>query len=114
MPIVISMSHVLNSHPTTFPEIGQFLILCGSHSNLLVSSIFPTATVANPLISSTAETLFHIDFDYISWVAGAAAPGLVSAAVLVPFFRTVTGAEFDGVVVRRRAEEELKGLGRLT
>ncbi|KAJ3028037.1 hypothetical protein HDV00_010691 [Rhizophlyctis rosea] len=114
MPIVISMSHVLNSTPTQNPAIGQFLILCGAHSNLLISSLFPTATVANPLIAETAETLFHIDFDYITWVAGAAVPGVISVCVLVPFFRWVCGARYDGVGVRRRAEEELKGLGGLS
>ncbi|KAJ3295639.1 hypothetical protein HK104_002444 [Borealophlyctis nickersoniae] len=105
------MAHVLGSTPTTSPAIGQFLILCGSHANLLISSFFPTASVANPLITDTAETIFNIDFDFITWIAGAAVPGLVAVVILPPFFSWVCGARYDGALVKSQAAEQLDAMG---
>ncbi|KAJ3412053.1 hypothetical protein HDV05_001333 [Chytridiales sp. JEL 0842] len=113
MPIVMSMCQVLGSTATRNPAIGTYLILCGSHANLLISSFFLTSTVANPLISQHAEDILEIDFDFGDWSLGALLPGGVMAIILPYLFAWISGAGFtyDGKMIQTEAKQELSRLG---
>ncbi|KAI9361627.1 Sodium/sulfate symporter [Zopfochytrium polystomum] len=115
MPVVVSLARVLGSTPTASPTIGRFLILCGSHANLLISSIYMTATVANPLVSEHAADILGIKFDFPTWVLGSVVPGVFLILVLPPILAYICGAaEYDGTAVRHSAKTELESLGKLT
>ncbi|RKO91390.1 Sodium/sulfate symporter [Blyttiomyces helicus] len=117
MPVVMSMTKVLSSTPSTSPATGQFLILCGSHANLLISSFFLTATVANPLIASTATATWGhaaIDFDFVSWFLGAIVPGGIVVVILPIFFKWVTKAKYNPADVVGQIDAQLDALGPLT
>jgi DASS family divalent anion:Na+ symporter len=113
MPIVMSMSKVLHSTPLRNPAIGQFLILCGTHANLLISSLFLTATVANPLVSDHAEDILGIDFDFDDWFIGGVVPCALLALILPPFFAWFSGAatQYQSDEVQKDARRELDAMG---
>ncbi|KAJ3289938.1 hypothetical protein HDU76_007454, partial [Blyttiomyces sp. JEL0837] len=116
VPIVASLNRVLGSSPTTSPSIGRFLILCGLHANLVVSSLFLTATVANPVISDNALEILGVDFDFAQWSLGALIPGLCLILIQPVLFSWLLGAnkDYDNLEVMRNVEEDLVGMGNVT
>ncbi|CAO3632689.1 unnamed protein product [Cunninghamella echinulata] len=83
MPIVNSMSKTLGSTPDHRPEIGAFLMLLGSHSNLLSASMFLTGMASNPLALAKANELFpDMTFTFMTWITGSIIPALVCALCL--------------------------------
>ena len=88
MPIVMSLVQTLGSTPTSNRNVGKFLLLCGAHSNLLISSFFTTGSAPNPIIVHNAKKILGINFTFSTWMIGASAPG-----IFVSYFFHFT---FDG------------------
>lgn len=58
LPIAMSLIQTIGSTPTKEQNVGKYIIMCSSHSNLLISSLFVTACAPNPIILSTAKKSF--------------------------------------------------------
>jgi DASS family divalent anion:Na+ symporter len=72
----MSLIELMGSTPTNTPSLGKYLIMCASHSNLLVSSIFITACAPNPIIAQTAKQILKIDISFFQWTLAAMIPGI--------------------------------------
>lgn len=86
MPIVASIVDTLGASPLHHPRLlgGEFLMLCGSHANLLSASVFSTGMAANPLVSSKAAQILNIRFSYFTWLLGSLAPAAVLTLLTPP------------------------------
>jgi DASS family divalent anion:Na+ symporter len=111
LPIVMSLVNTLHSTPSENQKVGQFLILCGSHANLLISSLFITGAAPNPIVVGTALKILNIQITFSSWTLGAIVP-VVTCLILLPlFFHSIYKPEYDGRVVCEEAEKQLLVLG---
>lgn len=112
LPIVMSLLNTLDATPTNSKkEIGKFLILCGAHANLLISSIFITGAAPNPIVVGTALKILNIQISFTSWTLGAIAPAALAIAVLPIAFKSLSNTDYDGVAVMEEAEKQLQTLG---
>jgi DASS family divalent anion:Na+ symporter len=115
MPVVSSMIQVLEE--SALPDAhgtAQFLVLCGFHYNLLVSSMFLTATVGNPFIIEEAKRAFGIDFGFLDWTLGAFVPGLMSGWALPFLFMRTGHVNYQSEPVMQRVKIEYREMGSLT
>ncbi|CDH50377.1 anion transporter [Lichtheimia corymbifera JMRC:FSU:9682] len=82
-PVVHSIATTLGSTPTNDPKVGGFLMLVGSHSNLLSASMYLTGMAANPIVVAKASQLYpEMTFDFLTWFKGSVVPGMVCAVAL--------------------------------
>ncbi|GAA5814588.1 hypothetical protein MFLAVUS_008087 [Mucor flavus] len=96
LPVVHSIATTLGSTPNHNPEIGSFLILVGSHANLLSASMYLTGMAANPIVVAKANQLFpDIDFGFMTWLQGSIIPALVCAACIPLIIRWSLGLNTD-------------------
>lgn len=112
-PIVLSLSHALDSDPVVSPRrAGQFLVMCGAHANLIAAAMFLTGMAANPLVSKAASQTLQVDFGWGRWFIGALVPGLVST-MFVPWllFRLTRPEITDASEARREARHQLTAMG---
>ncbi|KAG0191085.1 hypothetical protein DFQ28_000983 [Apophysomyces sp. BC1034] len=80
LPIVHSIATTLGSTPTHNPKLGGFLMLVGTHANLISASMYLTGMAANPIVVAKASQLFpDMQFNFVTWLAGSSVPGLVCA-----------------------------------
>ncbi|KAI8068343.1 Sodium/sulfate symporter [Gongronella butleri] len=83
LPVVQSMAQTLGSTPTNRPAVGAFLMLLGSHANLLSASMFLTGMAPNPIVLAKCQELFpDLDFSFLTWLKGSIVPGLFCAIAL--------------------------------
>ncbi|CAO3592600.1 unnamed protein product [Absidia cylindrospora] len=83
MPVVHSIAQTLGSTPSHNPEMGGFLMLLGSHANLLSASMYLTGMAPNPLVLAKANQLFpKMNFTFMTWLSGSAIPALFCALFL--------------------------------
>ncbi|KAI8893217.1 Sodium/sulfate symporter [Globomyces pollinis-pini] len=114
LPIVMSLIHTLDSSPTHNQDLGKYLVLCGAHSNLLISSLFITGAAPNPVVVGTAKKLLDIDFTFMTWTIGAFLPGLICGIILPIFFLWMYKPHYDGKHVIIEAKNQLELLGPLS
>ncbi|KAI9314305.1 Sodium:sulfate symporter transmembrane region-domain-containing protein [Dichotomocladium elegans] len=82
-PVVNSIATTLGSSPSHDPQVGAFLMLVGSHSNLLSASMYLTGMAANPIVVARVAQLYpEINFDFMTWLKGSIVPVAVCAATL--------------------------------
>lgn len=120
LPVVQSIATTLGSSPESSPELGQYLILVGSHANLLSASMFLTGMAANPIVVAKANMLFpKLNFDFMTWLKGSILPG-ITCAILLPILlrwtlcidkldKTKTNQTDNGVI--KHAQIELEKMG---
>ena len=84
-PIVQSLAQAFDSHPgTTSRKIGAYLMACTFHLDLVVSALFLTAMVGNPIAVGMAKKVFDIDITWIGWFVAASVPGIF-AILAIPY-----------------------------
>ncbi len=116
MPIVNSISGVLGSEPYAEPKrAGEYLVLCGAHTNLVTAAMFLTGMAANPLVSRAAKDFLDQDFGWGMWLKGSIVPGLLSL-LLVPLvlYWLARPTLTDASEAQQSIRGELKELGRWT
>ncbi|KAI8334395.1 Sodium/sulfate symporter [Chlamydoabsidia padenii] len=83
MPVVHSIAQTLGSTPSSHPEMGGFLMLLGSHANLLSASMYLTGMAPNPIVLAKANQLFpNLNFTFMTWLSGSIVPALLCALAL--------------------------------
>jgi DASS family divalent anion:Na+ symporter len=112
-PMVNSLARGLKSFPGDQPDrSGSYLMLVGSHANLITAAMFMTGMAANPLVSVAARDVFGIDFEWLDWALGAIVPGLVSLLILpLVIFRLNKPEQTRSEGSQEMAREELKAMG---
>jgi len=112
-PIVNSISIALGSTPTNEPKkAGEFLILVGSHANLITAAMFLTGMAANPLVARAIEDVYGIEFGWGTWALGAIVPGLI-ALLLLPLliFKLSKPTQTNTENAQKEAKKQLEELG---
>ncbi|KAI8968256.1 Sodium:sulfate symporter transmembrane region-domain-containing protein [Mycotypha africana] len=75
-------------------KIGQFLMLVGSHANLLSASMYLTGMAPNPIVIAKANALYpDLNFNFITWLTGSSVPALCCAVVLPWLLAWVSGVK---------------------
>ncbi|ORX43860.1 hypothetical protein DM01DRAFT_1340616 [Hesseltinella vesiculosa] len=83
LPVVQSMAQTMGSSPSHRPALGGFLMLLGSHANLLSASMFLTGMASNPIVVAKSQELFpKMGFSFMTWLKGSIVPGLVCALAM--------------------------------
>jgi divalent anion:Na+ symporter, DASS family len=111
LPIVMSLIHSLDSSPTPNRNIARFLILCGAHSNLLISSIFLTGAAPNPIVAHAAKQVLNVDFTFTKWFLGAIFPAAFCSVMLIIYFMSLESPSYDSNFVMERAVQRMQDLG---
>ena len=113
LPIARSLAEIYHSHPgSTSGLLGTFLMLALYQGDVVVSAIFLTGQVSNPLGAEFAREIAQVNIDWARWLWVALLPGVCSL-VAVPWLifrlarpgivRTPEAAEF--------AKKELEDMG---
>lgn len=113
MPIVNAINEVLGSDAKKSPRrVGEYLILCGAHLNLVTAAMFLTGMAANPLVSKAAGDILDVEFGWGTWLKGSIVPGLASLA-LIPWalYRIARPELTDAHEAQEAIRAELKGMG---
>lgn len=84
-PIVQSLAQAFGSHPgESSRKLGAYLMACVFHLDLVVSALFLTAMVGNPIAVAMAKKVLDIDITWIQWFVAASVPGIV-AILTIPY-----------------------------
>jgi DASS family divalent anion:Na+ symporter len=84
-PIVASLCQAFDSHPgTSSRKIGAFLMTSVWHIDFVVSAMFMTAMVGNPIAAELAKKILNVDITWMSWFIAAVVPGVV-ALIAIPY-----------------------------
>ncbi len=84
-PIVQSLADAFGSKVGENPrKIGAYLMACVFHLDLVVSALFLTAMVGNPIAVALAKKVLDVDITWISWFVAASVPG-IAALIIIPF-----------------------------
>jgi DASS family divalent anion:Na+ symporter len=84
-PIVQSLADAFGSKAGENPrKIGAYLMACVFHLDLVVSALFLTAMVGNPIAVALAKKVLDVDITWISWFVAASVPG-IAALIIIPF-----------------------------
>ncbi len=112
-PVVNALSHTLGSTPTHEPEkAGSYLILVGSHSNLITSSMFLTAMAANPIAARIGSDITGVEFTWAIWVTGSIVPGLLGLLLLPILIEKLIQPTLESTMeARKMAMDELSKMG---
>ncbi|MFC1557808.1 anion permease [candidate division KSB1 bacterium] len=114
-PIVRSLSSAFGSEPEKSPrKIGSFLMLAQYHSNVIISAMFLTAMVANPVSAEFAKGISGVEIQWSTWALGALVPGIISLAV-IPYtiYKLVPPQIKESSRSKQIALEELEKMGTL-
>jgi DASS family divalent anion:Na+ symporter len=113
LPIVSSLSRMVGSEPgsNSVRTGGEYLHLCGIHSNMLMSSMFLTAMAGNPLVQSEAQKILNIEFSPIVWLKGSIVPGLLCAFALPYLLQKLSPSKVNLKELRTDIKNELDILG---
>ena len=114
-PIAQSLATSLDSHPT--PEkrerAGSYLMLVGSHANLIAAAMFMTGMAANPLVSKAASDVLGVEFGWGTWALGSLVPGIVGLALLPLAMMKLSPPELsDTRAAQEHAGRELSEMGK--
>ena len=84
-PIVASLCQAFDSHPgATSRRIGAYLMTAVFHIDFVVSAMFLTAMVGNPIAAELAKKILNVDITWMSWFIAAVVPGVV-ALIAIPY-----------------------------
>jgi DASS family divalent anion:Na+ symporter len=84
-PIVASLCQAFDSHPgASSRKIGAFLMTSVWHIDFVVSAMFMTAMVGNPIAAELAKKILNVDITWMSWFIAAVVPGVV-ALIAIPY-----------------------------
>lgn len=84
-PIVASLCQAFDSHPgESSRKIGAFLMTSVFHIDFVVSAMFLTAMVGNPIAAELAKKILDVDITWMSWFIAAVVPGVV-ALIAIPY-----------------------------
>jgi DASS family divalent anion:Na+ symporter len=84
-PIVASLCQAFDSHPgASSRKIGAFLMTSVWHIDFVVSAMFMTAMVGNPIAAELAKKILNVDITWMSWFVAAVVPGVV-ALIAIPY-----------------------------
>lgn len=84
-PVVLSVAENCDSRPgPTARRIGSYLMITMVHANCITSSMFLTATGANPLVAMLAATTLGTEISWGLWALAASVPGVVSL-IAIPY-----------------------------
>ena len=112
-PIMRSLASALDSEPHADPNrAGAFLAMVGSQATVTTSAMFLTAMAANGLVVAAAESIFGIEFGFITWALGAIVPGLLAlAAIPLIIYRLFPPGITQAGPAREEARRRLNELG---
>ncbi|MBI98459.1 MAG: anion permease [Verrucomicrobiales bacterium] len=113
-PIVNSLSRTLGSTPESHPKrAGEYLMLNGSHLNLVTAAMFLTGMAANGLVVEMAsKTGEGIEFGWMTWLKGSIVPGLASLLFLPWFlFKLLKPELHDTQAAQKEANQQLSKRG---
>jgi DASS family divalent anion:Na+ symporter len=113
-PIVRALAEALGSQPKENPEdAGKYLMLLGTHTNLITAAMFLTGMAANPLVSNAAKNVFNIDFSWTTWALGAIVPGIAGLLLLPILLKFLIKPKLtDTSSARELARNELDKMGK--
>ena len=114
-PIVNSLARALGSTPENHTKrAGEYLMLNGSHLNLVTAAMFLTGMAANGLVAEAASNSGQgIEFGWMTWVKGSIVPGLVSLLLLPWFLLKLLKPELhDTKAAQDEANEQLAKRGK--
>lgn len=115
-PINKSIAKEFKSFPKTqsAKKIGEFLMLCSFHGNVVTSAMFLTAMAANPLLTQIAK-MNGVHISWTDWALAACLPGLLSL-ILIPLviYAFARPQIKETLQVRDFSIEKLKSMGPLT
>ncbi|KAI8919541.1 Sodium/sulfate symporter [Entophlyctis helioformis] len=112
LPIVKSMAGLLESTPDRSPALGRYLVLCGAHANLVISSLFLTGAAPNPIVAHAVQSLYPGQaFGYMEWTTAAVVPSGCVALVLPWLFAWMDPPVYDGRFVRAQTRQQLREMG---
>lgn len=78
-PIVQSLAEAFDSKPgESARKIGAFLVTSIFHVDLIVSAMFLTAMVGNPIAVAMAKKVLDVDITWMGWFIAAVVPGTVA------------------------------------
>lgn len=84
-PIVQSLAQAFDSHPgDSSRKIGAYLMTSVFHIDFVVSAMFLTAMVGNPIAAELAKKILNVDITWMSWFVAASVPGIV-ALITIPY-----------------------------
>lgn len=84
-PIAKSLAEAYDSHPgPTARRLGAFLTSLLYQSEVIICAMFLTGQASNVIIQKLAKETAGVELSYTQWLLAAAAPGLVSLAVVPP------------------------------
>ena len=113
-PIVNSLSRTLGSTPESHHKrAGEYLMLNGSHLNLVTAAMFLTGMAANGLVVEMASNAEEgIEFGWMTWLKGSIVPGLASLLLLPWFlFKLLKPELHDTQAAQKEANQQLSKRG---
>jgi len=112
-PIVHALAQALGATPDNARRrTGGYLVLCGSHANLVAAAMFFTGMAANPQLGTFADEVLGVRWDWTTWLLGSCVPGLVSMALLPWYLYWLHRPELThSPAARQEAVEELRAMG---
>ncbi|KAI8914384.1 Sodium/sulfate symporter, partial [Gorgonomyces haynaldii] len=113
LPIVTSVVQSLGSFPSDHPESGAFLMLLGSHANLLISSLFVTGAASNLVVVKMAVQVLGIKIGFLDWLKMSFLPGMTGVCLMPIVLMRICKPDYSSNCVEE-AEEQLKTLGSLS
>jgi DASS family divalent anion:Na+ symporter len=113
-PIVSALATALGAAPdNSRRRTGGYLVLCGSHANLIASAMFFTGMAANPQLGEFARQELGVEWNWTRWLIGSCLPGLTAMGLLPWFLYRLHRPEApNSPAARRDAAEELAAMGR--
>jgi len=86
LPIINSIiENITQNYRHVSSKASDFLYLCGNHANLIISTVYLTASATNPvLVSKVVSTLGpEYDLSFTKWLIGASVPASI-VILIVP------------------------------
>jgi DASS family divalent anion:Na+ symporter len=83
LPVTRAIAEVLGSRPDeeTRGKVGNYLILCAFHANIITAGMFVTAMAGNPLAVKLAADQ-GVDISWLDWAIAAFVPGLLCLIII--------------------------------
>jgi DASS family divalent anion:Na+ symporter len=113
LPVVRSLALALGAEPDgRHGRTGGYLVLCGSHANLLAAAMFFTGMAANPILELEADKAFGVRWDFMAWLTGSIVPGAVAFLALPLVLYWAQRPELvRSPQARDEAADELRAMG---
>ena len=112
-PIVRSLAEAFGSDPEKSPrKIGAYLVMSVFQIDLVVSAMFLTAMVGNPIAVELSQKVFGIEITWMQWFVAASVPG-ICALILIPYaiFKFYPPEIKETPEAQELADHELKAMG---